>query len=74
LPSVSNSKLNLKIIIINMFSRLKQEINTRIKKLKKAAFLALVGYIYDKITNRKNKKKEYIEDVEYEIKEKPDRK
>jgi hypothetical protein len=55
-----------------MFSKLKEKINSKTKQFKKAAFLALVSYIYDKIANRKSdqKKKEYIENVEYEIEEK----
>lgn len=52
-----------------MFEKTKEKINLKIKLLKKAAFLALVGYVYDKVVNRK-KKKEYIEDVEYKVEEK----
>ena len=54
-----------------MFNKLKAKINTKIKLAKKAAFLAFIGYIYDKIANRKKTdKNKYIEDVEYEIEEK----
>ncbi len=56
-----------------MFKSLKQKISLKIKLLKKAAFLAFIGYVYDKIANRKSKnieKKKYIEDVEYEVEEK----
>lgn len=54
-----------------MFEKIKEKINLKIKLLKKAALLALVGYIYDKVVNRKsNNKKKYIEDVEYEVEEK----
>ncbi len=56
-----------------MFEKTKEKINLKIKLLKKAAFLAFIGYVYDKIANRKNskiKKKKYIEDVEYEVEEK----
>ena len=49
-----------------MLDKTKAKINLKIKTLKKAAFLAFVSYIYDKITNRKSKKK-YIENVEYEV-------
>ena len=53
-----------------MFSKLKEKINIKKKKVKKAAFLAVVAYIYDKITNRKKLgKKKYIEDVEYKVEE-----
>ena len=55
----------------NMFNKTKAKINLKIKLAKKAAFLAFVGYIYDKITNRKKiKKDKYIEDVEYEVEKK----
>ena len=55
----------------NMFKKLKEKINIKKRKLKKAAFLAVVTYIYDKIVNRKKLgKKKYIEDVEYEVKDK----
>ena len=54
-----------------MFSKLKEKINTKKKNVKKAAFLAVAGYLYEKISNRKKiKKKEYLEDVEYEVEEK----
>ena len=54
-----------------MFSKLKEKINIKKKKVKKAAFLAVVAYVYDKITNRKKLgKKKYIEDVEYEVEDK----
>lgn len=54
-----------------MFKKLKEKINIKKKALKKAALLALVGYVYDKITNRKKiEEKEYLEDVEYEVEEK----
>lgn len=55
-----------------MFEKTKEKISLKIKLLKKAAFLAFIGYIYDKIANRKNnsEKKKYIEDVEYEVEEK----
>jgi len=54
-----------------MFKKLKEKISIKKKEIKKAAFLAAVAYIYDKITNRKKlKKKEYIDDVEYEVEEK----
>ena len=49
-----------------MFNKTKAKINLKMKMLKKAAFLAFIGYIYDKITNRKDKKK-YIEDVEFKV-------
>jgi len=52
-----------------MFDKTKAKINLKMKTLKKAAFLAFIGYIYDKVANRKDKKK-YIEDVEYEVEEK----
>jgi len=54
-----------------MFKKLKEKINIKKKEVKKAAFLAAVAYLYDKIANRKKiKKKKYVEDVEYEVKEK----
>ena len=54
-----------------MFEKLKEKINIKKKKLKKAAFLAIVAYIYDKVAGRKKiKNKKYIDDVEYEVKEK----
>lgn len=55
-----------------MFEKTKEKINLKIKLLKKAAFLAFIGYIYDRIANRKSggEKKKYIEDVEYEVEEK----
>ncbi len=59
-----------------MFKSLKEKISLKIKLLKKAAFLAFIGYVYDKIANRKsgNDKKKYIEDVEYEVEEKEKKK
>jgi len=57
-----------------MFKKLKEKINTKKKKMKKAAFLAVAAYVYDKIMNRKSGKKleekKYVEDVEYEVEEK----
>ncbi|MCK5475585.1 MAG: hypothetical protein KAI71_03330 [Candidatus Pacebacteria bacterium] len=54
-----------------MFNKTKAKINTKIKLAKKAAFLAFIGYIYDKVANRKKAdKNKYIEDVEYEVEEK----
>ena len=54
-----------------MFKKLKEKINTKKRTVKKAAFLAIAGYVYDKIGNRKKLgKKKYIEDVEYEVEEK----
>ena len=54
-----------------MFTKLKEKINIKKKKVKKAAFLAVASYLYDKVTGRKKlKKKEYLEDVEYEVEEK----
>ena len=54
-----------------MFKKLKEKINIKKKALKKAALLAIVAYIYDKVAGRKKlKKKEYIEDVEYKTDEK----
>ena len=54
-----------------MFSKLKEKIDTKKKKFKKAAFLAIVAYVYDKIAGRKKLGKEkYVENVEYEVKEK----
>lgn len=54
-----------------MFSKLKEKINTKKRNMKKAAFLAIIAYVYDKITNRKKiDKKEYLEDVEYKVEEK----
>ena len=54
-----------------MFKKLKEKVNTKKKKIKKAAFLAVVAYVYDKISNRKKLgKKKYIEDVEYAVEEK----
>jgi len=54
-----------------MFKKTKEKISLKIKLLKKAAFLAFIGYVYDKVANRKNNndKKKYIEDVEYEVEE-----
>ncbi|MCK4799796.1 hypothetical protein KAS31_02355 [Candidatus Parcubacteria bacterium] len=54
-----------------MFSKLKEKINIKKKKVKKAAFLAVVAYVYDKVAGRKKLgKKKYIEDVEYEVEKK----
>ena len=54
-----------------MFKKLKEKISIKKKEVKKAAFLAAVAYVYDKITNRKKlKKKEYIDGVEYEVNQK----
>ncbi|MDF1498205.1 MAG: hypothetical protein P1P85_02525 [Patescibacteria group bacterium] len=50
-----------------MFKKLKEKISIKKKALKKAALLAFIGYVYDKIANRKTKKDNYIEDVEYKI-------
>lgn len=52
-----------------MFEKTKEKISLKIKLLKKAAFLAFIEYVYDKVVNRK-KKKEYIEGVKYEVEEK----
>ncbi|MCK5332368.1 hypothetical protein KAJ41_00700 [Candidatus Parcubacteria bacterium] len=52
-----------------MFEKLKQKLRNKFKKLRKAIFLAFVSYIYDKVTNRKDKKK-YIEDVDYKVEKK----
>ncbi|MCK5122875.1 MAG: hypothetical protein KAQ87_01890 [Candidatus Pacebacteria bacterium] len=55
-----------------MFKKLKEKINLKKRKIKKAAFLAVASYLYDKVVGRKKlgKKKEYLEDVEYEVEEK----
>ncbi len=54
-----------------MFKKLKEKISIKKKEVKKAAFLAAVAYIYDKVAGRKKlKKKEYLDDVEYEVEEK----
>ncbi len=55
-----------------MFEKTKEKINLKIKLLKKAAFLAFIGYVYDKVVNRRSNgdKKKYIENVEYEVEEK----
>ncbi len=54
-----------------MFKKLKEKINIKKREVKKAAFLAAVAYVYDKIANRKKiEKKKYIDDVEYEVEEK----
>ena len=54
-----------------MFRKLKEKISIKKKEMKKAAFLAAVSYIYDKVANRKKiEKKKYIDDVEYEVEEK----
>ena len=61
----------LKCLNNNMFSKLKEKINIKKKKVKKAAFLAVASYLYDKVSGRKKlKKKEYIDGVEYEVEEK----
>lgn len=55
-----------------VFSKLKEKASEKIKVLKKAAFLALVSYLYDIIANRKKKKNgqdKLVENVEYEIKD-----
>lgn len=55
-----------------MFSKLKEKASEKVKVLKKAAFLALVSYLYDIIANRmkkKNAKGKLIENVEYEVKD-----
>jgi len=54
-----------------MFSKLKEKINTKKRTMKKAVFLTIASYLYDKISNRKKlKKKDYIDDVEYKVEEK----
>ena len=55
-----------------MFTKLKEKINIKKRRIKKVAFLAVAGYIYDKVINRKkiDKKKDYIDDVEYKVEEK----
>lgn len=54
-----------------MFNKTKAKISAKIKLAKKAAFLAFIGYIYDKIANRKKTdKNKYIEDVEYKVEKK----
>ena len=54
-----------------MFKKLKEKINIKKKALKKAALLAIVAYIYDKVANRKKLgKKKYLEEVEYEVEKK----
>ena len=55
-----------------MFQKLKEKINIKKRRVKKAAFLVVAGYVYDKVMNRKkiDKKKDYIDDVEYEVEEK----
>ena len=54
-----------------MFKKLKEKISIKKKEMKKAAFLAAVAYVYDKVTNRKKiEKKKYIDGVEYEVEEK----
>ena len=58
-----------------MFKKLKEKINIKKKKLKKAAFLAIIAYIYDKVASRKKLgKKKYIEDVEYKVEEEEEEK
>ncbi|MBW6440688.1 hypothetical protein K0B03_01485 [Patescibacteria group bacterium] len=52
-----------------MFDKTKEKIKKKIKIMKKAAFLAFISYIYDKVANRKDKKK-FIEDVEYKVEKK----
>lgn len=51
-----------------MFEKIKESISEKTRLIKKAAFLAVIGYIFDKIT--KKEKKKYIEDVKYKVKEK----
>lgn len=53
-----------------MFETVKKKTSEKIRLLKKAAFLALAGYLYDKVTKRKSKEKEYVEGVEYKVKNK----
>ena len=55
-----------------MFTKLKEKINTKKRRVKKAAFLAVAGYVYDKVMGRKkiDQKKDYIDDVEYKVEEK----
>jgi len=57
-----------------MFSKLKAKASEKMKVLKKAAFLALVSYLYDIVTNVMKKKKKrndkFVENVEYEVKDK----
>ena len=54
-----------------MFKKLKEKINIKKKEVKKAAFLAAVAYVYDKVANKKKiDKKKYIDNVEYEVEEK----
>ena len=54
-----------------MFKKLKEKINIKKRNMKRAAFLAAITYVYDKIANRKKlKKKEYIDGVEYKVEEK----
>ena len=54
-----------------MFKKLKEKISIKKKEVKKAAFLAAVAYVYDKVVGRKKiEKKKYIDDVEYEVEEK----
>ncbi|MFA6097218.1 MAG: hypothetical protein WC788_06335 [Candidatus Paceibacterota bacterium] len=56
-----------------MFSKLKAKASEKMKVLKKAAFLALVSYLYDIIANAMKKKKQddkFVENVEYEVKDK----
>jgi len=50
---------------------IKEKMDIKIKNLKKFLFLALVSYLYDIVVNRAKKKKqngEFVENVEYEIK------
>ena len=54
-----------------MFRKLKEKINIKKKEVKKAAFLAAVAYVYDKVAGRKKiEKKKYIDGVKYEVEEK----
>lgn len=56
-----------------MFSKLKVKASEKMKVLKKAAFLALVSYLYDIVANVMKKKKrndKFVENVEYEVKDK----
>lgn len=54
-----------------MFSKSKEKISEKFRTMKKAAFLALVSYLYDLVAKRMRKKQgnKFVEDVEYEIKD-----
>lgn len=55
-----------------MFSQLKKTVSEKARVAKKALFLAVISYLYDIVANR-NKKKDsqmYVENVEYEAKDK----